>query len=119
MNAQTESRETYFSVKRDLLRCEKRPTTVSKETYYTQTESREIRAHGCMQAYTDAAHTPTQRTGRQTQTPAHAATAYTQHNSAHPARRSFNSNSVECSPASTSNPASSSFDRAEASLARL
>ncbi len=29
------SKETYYSVKRDLLRCQKRPTTVSKETYYS------------------------------------------------------------------------------------
>ena len=28
------SKETYYSVKRDLLLCQKRPTTVSKETYY-------------------------------------------------------------------------------------
>ena len=28
------SKETYYSVKRDLLRWKKRPTTVSKETYY-------------------------------------------------------------------------------------
>jgi hypothetical protein len=27
--------ETYYSVKRDLLQCQKRPTTVSKETYYS------------------------------------------------------------------------------------
>ena len=27
------SLETYYSVKRDLLQCQKRPTTVSKETY--------------------------------------------------------------------------------------
>jgi hypothetical protein len=27
--------ETYFSVKRDLLQCQKRPITVSKETYYS------------------------------------------------------------------------------------
>jgi len=27
------SKETYYSVKRDLLQCQKRPTTVSKETY--------------------------------------------------------------------------------------
>ena len=26
--------ETYYIVKRDLLQCQKRPTTVSKETYY-------------------------------------------------------------------------------------
>ena len=26
---------TYYSVKRDLLQCQKRPTTVSKETYYS------------------------------------------------------------------------------------
>ena len=25
----------YYSVKRDLLQCQKRPTTVSKETYYS------------------------------------------------------------------------------------
>ena len=30
-----ESKETYYSVKRDLLKCQKRPTTVSKETYYS------------------------------------------------------------------------------------
>jgi hypothetical protein len=30
----TVSKETYYSVKRDLLQCQKRPTTVSKETYY-------------------------------------------------------------------------------------
>jgi hypothetical protein len=29
------SKETYYSVKRDLLQCQKRPTTVSKETYYS------------------------------------------------------------------------------------
>jgi hypothetical protein len=28
-----QSSETYYSVKRDLLQCQKRPTTVSKETY--------------------------------------------------------------------------------------
>ena len=28
----TVSKETYYSVKRDLLQCQKRPTTVSKET---------------------------------------------------------------------------------------
>jgi hypothetical protein len=28
-------KETYYSVKRDLLQCQKRPTTVSKETYYS------------------------------------------------------------------------------------
>ena len=27
------SKETYYSVKRDLLQCQKRPFTVSKETY--------------------------------------------------------------------------------------
>ena len=32
----TVSKETYYSVKRDLLQCQKRPTTVSKETYYTK-----------------------------------------------------------------------------------
>jgi len=31
----TVSKETYYSVKRDLLQCQKRPTTVSKETYYS------------------------------------------------------------------------------------
>ena len=31
----TVSKETYYSVKRDLLQCKKRPTTVSKETYYS------------------------------------------------------------------------------------
>jgi hypothetical protein len=31
----TVSKETYHSVKRDLLQCQKRPTTVSKETYYS------------------------------------------------------------------------------------
>jgi hypothetical protein len=31
--ATTMSKETYYSVKRDLLQCQKRPTTVSKETY--------------------------------------------------------------------------------------
>jgi len=30
------SKETYYSVKRDLLQCQKRRTTVSKETYYTE-----------------------------------------------------------------------------------
>ena len=30
----TLSKETYYSVKRDLLQCQKRPITVSKETYY-------------------------------------------------------------------------------------
>jgi hypothetical protein len=30
-----ETKETYYSVKRDLLQCQKRPTTVSKETYYS------------------------------------------------------------------------------------
>jgi len=29
------SKETYYSVKRDLLQCQKRPSTVSKETYYS------------------------------------------------------------------------------------
>jgi len=29
------SKETYYSVKRDLLQCQKRPTTVSKATYYS------------------------------------------------------------------------------------
>jgi len=29
------SLETYYSVQRDLLQCQKRPTTVSKETYYS------------------------------------------------------------------------------------
>ena len=29
------SKETYYSVKRDLLQCQKRPATVSKETYYS------------------------------------------------------------------------------------
>jgi len=29
------SKETYYSVKRDLIQCQKRPTTVSKETYYS------------------------------------------------------------------------------------
>jgi hypothetical protein len=29
------SKETYYTVKRDLLYCQKRPTTLSKETYYT------------------------------------------------------------------------------------
>ena len=29
------SKETYYSVKRDLLQCQRRPTTVSKETYYS------------------------------------------------------------------------------------
>ena len=28
-------KETYYGVKRDLLQCQKRPTTVSKETYYS------------------------------------------------------------------------------------
>jgi hypothetical protein len=31
----TVSKESYYSVKRDLLQCQKRPTTVSKETYYS------------------------------------------------------------------------------------
>jgi ribosomal protein S27AE len=31
----TVSKETYYSVKRDLLQCQKRPITVSKETYYS------------------------------------------------------------------------------------
>ena len=31
----TVSKETYYSVKRDLLQCQKRPTTMSKETYYS------------------------------------------------------------------------------------
>ena len=31
----TVSKETYYSVKRDPLQCQKRPTTVSKETYYS------------------------------------------------------------------------------------
>jgi hypothetical protein len=31
----TVSKETYYCVKRDLLQCQKRPTTVSKETYYS------------------------------------------------------------------------------------
>ena len=29
------TKETYYSVKRDLLQCQKRPTTVLKETYYS------------------------------------------------------------------------------------
>jgi hypothetical protein len=29
------SKETYYSVKRDLLQWQKRPTTVSKETHYS------------------------------------------------------------------------------------
>ena len=29
------SKETYYSVKRDLLQCQKRPATVSKETCYS------------------------------------------------------------------------------------
>ena len=33
---QAVSKETYYSVKRDLLQCQKRPTTVSKETYYSR-----------------------------------------------------------------------------------
>jgi hypothetical protein len=33
------SKETYSSVKRDLLQCQKRPTTVSKETYYRPDKS--------------------------------------------------------------------------------
>jgi hypothetical protein len=36
------SKETYYSVKRDLLQCQKRPTTVSKETYYS--DKRELPA---------------------------------------------------------------------------
>jgi len=32
---ESESKETYYSVKRDLLQCQKRLTTVSKETYYS------------------------------------------------------------------------------------
>ena len=31
----TVSKETYCSVKTDLLQCQKRPTAVSKETYYS------------------------------------------------------------------------------------
>jgi hypothetical protein len=31
----TVSKETYYSVKRGLLQCQKRPITVSKETYYS------------------------------------------------------------------------------------
>ena len=31
----TVSKETYYSVKRDLLQCQNRPITVSKETYYS------------------------------------------------------------------------------------
>jgi hypothetical protein len=31
----TVSKETYYSVKRDLLQCQKRPITVSKETFYS------------------------------------------------------------------------------------
>ena len=31
----TASKETCYSVKRDLLQCQKRPTTASKETYYS------------------------------------------------------------------------------------
>jgi hypothetical protein len=34
---------SYYSVKKDLLQCQKRPTTVSKETYYTAVED-ELRA---------------------------------------------------------------------------
>ena len=33
----TVSKETYYSVKRDLLQCQKRPTTVSKERGQTRT----------------------------------------------------------------------------------
>jgi hypothetical protein len=33
------SKETSYSVKRDLLQCQKRPTTVSKETYYSVKKS--------------------------------------------------------------------------------
>ena len=35
----TVSKETYYSVKRDLLQCQKRPTTVSKETYYSEAKA--------------------------------------------------------------------------------
>ena len=35
MSQKSVSKETYYSVKRDLLQCQKRPTTVSKETYYS------------------------------------------------------------------------------------
>jgi len=35
----TVSKETYYSVKRDLLQCQKRPITVSKETYYSVKET--------------------------------------------------------------------------------
>jgi len=35
LSGTTVSKETYYSVKRDLLHCQKRPTTVSKETYYS------------------------------------------------------------------------------------
>jgi len=39
------SKETYYSVKRDLLQCQKRPTTnVSKETYYSVKETGSRRA---------------------------------------------------------------------------
>jgi hypothetical protein len=31
----TVSKDTYYSVKRHLLQCQKRPITVSKETYYS------------------------------------------------------------------------------------
>jgi hypothetical protein len=31
----TVSKETYYSVKRDLVQCQKIPSTVSKETYYS------------------------------------------------------------------------------------
>ena len=33
LSPSTVSKETYYSVKRDLLQCQKRPTPVSKETY--------------------------------------------------------------------------------------
>jgi hypothetical protein len=38
-NIKTVSKETYYRVKRDLLQCQKIPTTVSKETYYRQIET--------------------------------------------------------------------------------
>jgi hypothetical protein len=36
------SKETNYSVKRDLLQCQKRPTTVSKETYYSEIKGKKF-----------------------------------------------------------------------------
>ena len=52
----TVSKETYYSDKRDLLQCQKRPTTVSKETYYSV--KRDLCVH-YVYTYTLCMHTNT------------------------------------------------------------